>query len=905
MTIGQDSEINSQPELPAHALCRQAESLSELSCIPVKALLEREARLRDFSEAASDWLWETGPDLNITYMSDRVTDFTGIAANWYLNRPMLVLAAAGQDPAAADELSAAVAKHQPFTDYQFSWPDTRGQMQWYLASGKPVFDGDGTFAGYRGVARRITQIKEAELRNQMAFAMLNSTGDAVFALDLDRRVVSWNPAAERLFSLTRETVLGQRLDEMVCPNSHPCTLTTLISRAFAGDPIEDVELRIDTADGEPVVLSVTLSPMTNDDDGQTGICGVARDIRHRIEAERAIRDGARQLQLVADGVPAAISYIDAAYRFGFVNALQAAWYDFSSETLVGKPVVDVLGPHVFALLQPHMAQALAGSSQEYETERTYPDGATRTVNVRYVPHESDAGTVLGFFVLATDVSKARQVEAEARANARQLQLVTDAMPALIAYCDRDHVYRFANKAATRYYDRPLDEIIGHTAEELLGEEAVEMLLPYADRAYAGEQVSFEGSRRFPDGIMRHYQTTYVPDLDGRRNVRGFFILLVDITRRKLAEERVASMAQQLKLVVDAVPAMVAYCDRDKIYRIVNGTMAEWIGLPAEEIVGRNPLEIFGPENHERMRDVMQRVLGGERVIDETMRRFPDGRERALETTLVPDVGTDGTVKGWFALGVDVTEHRRVQVRLEQQSNELEQLNRQKDRLFSIIAHDLRGAFNAILGFSELMQLPAIATKPDDMLRYAALLNQAGQQGHHILSDLVQWSRSQLSNVEPEIAVFDLADLGTSLFEIQSAAADTAEVSLVLDVPPGTKVRSDPGVIKTVLRNLMSNSIKFTPSGGTVTLSASLVDGECLLAVADTGIGMDKTLQADALTLGSKSSRVGLHGETGSGLGLQICKELLNHLGSALHVESTPGTGSRFYFTVPLSGRDAG
>ena len=717
-------------------------------------------------------------------------------------------------------------------------------------------------------------------------------------VDTEFRFQFVNATQARWYAKTAEEISGSLVRDIIGTATF-VELKPHMLKALAGQSVK-YETERAFPDGVSRIIDVQYAPHRDAGGSIVGFIVQASDVtqKHRAEAERQASE--RQLRLITDAMPAMIAYCNDDLVYTFMNATVKTWYGRSRDELVGSRMEDLLPPEVYARVRPWADKALAGETVTFSGERAFADGILRNLSTIYIPDRVPGGAVRGFFVLVLDVTAQHSAEAEARVKAQQLQLITDAVPALIAYCDRDRRYRFANKMAATLYDRPTEDIIGKRAEELIGEEAVQALLPYAARAFTGEEVSFEGARTFNDGKFRHHQTTYVPDRDDDGTVKGIFLLLIDITRRKQAEERAEAIARQLKLVIDGMPAMISYCDRDQRYRVVNRTMSEWLGRPEEDILGQTVRQVFGKQNYERMSINVDKVLAGNRMELEAARLFPDGRTRMLDVTLIPDMHDDGSVQGWFSLSLDITERKRARQLIERQKSELEVLNRQKDQLFSIIAHDLKGTFNGILGYSDLLTMPQTAANSETVTLYAGLLHEAGQQAYQILSDLLEWSRALMEAGEAETEDFDLNAVVERLLNTIEPQAIQAQVELCSQVPLTCAVRGDAEIVKTVLRNLLVNAIKFTPAGGKITLSAADDGGDIRIAVTDTGLGMDEETRSNLLHLGKHRSKSGVRGEVGTGLGLQICQELLKRFDATLSIDSALGSGSRFSFTLPAA-----
>lgn len=231
-------------------------------------------------------------------------------------------------------------------------------------------------------------------------------------------------------------------------------------------------------------------------------------------------------------------------------------------------------------------------------------------------------------------------------------------------------------------------------------------------------------------------------------------------------------------------------------------------------------------------------------------------------------------------------------------DELSELNDQKDRFFAIIAHDLKSPFNALLGFSQILSEQAKTMQPDKVAEYGSLVHRSAEAAFKLVEDLLEWSRLQLGRVEynpTTIGVNKIID--NTLSRLQSVAM-AKQIELSGGPVRGLSVNADTQMVNAILRNLVSNAIKFSEPGGRISIDAN-ANGEWVeITVTDDGVGIRKDRLADLFDLGEKSSTKGTDGESGTGLGLQLCKELVETHGGEVTVDSTDGKGSVFRFTLP-------
>ncbi len=236
--------------------------------------------------------------------------------------------------------------------------------------------------------------------------------------------------------------------------------------------------------------------------------------------------------------------------------------------------------------------------------------------------------------------------------------------------------------------------------------------------------------------------------------------------------------------------------------------------------------------------------------------------------------------------------------LESAETALREVNAAKDKFFSILAHDLRNPLSGLKTVSELLAERYDELSEAERRRFAGLLRDGADQSLTLANSLLLWVRSQTGRIPWKPEDIDLARASEEAIAQLRAEAERKQVRLENQVPPDTRVYADGNMLSTVLRNLLSNALKFTPSGGQVRVACGADDGKLATSVTDTGVGiaaedMDKLFRIDE----HLSSR-GTDGEAGNGLGLILCRELVEKNGGRIWAGSNPGGGSRFTFTLP-------
>lgn len=399
---------------------------------------------------------------------------------------------------------------------------------------------------------------------------------------------------------------------------------------------------------------------------------------------------------------------------------------------------------------------------------------------------------------------------------------------------------------------------------------------------------------------------------------GFVMSYTDISERKAAEQALREGEAKMRLITDAMPALIAYVDNRQIYRFTNEGYESWFGMPRSEINGRSMREVLGPELFDARRHFVEKALAGEASVFELALPAPRQHIEFAKATFIPHFGHDGEVLGFFALILDITESRRAAQALQQAKTELEvrveartaelsvangrlreairtveDAQHSKTRFFAAASHDLLQPLNAARLFLAALTGQTLPPAARPLVEKTGAALEAVDE---LINTLLEISRLDAGGVEPAWRHFAVADLLPQLAEEFAPLAEAKSLRLQLHSHPAI-LHSDWVLLGRVLRNFLSNALRYTRTGGVLLGCRPQPDG-LLIGVWDQGLG----IPADKLPLVFQEfQRLPEHqalSSKGMGLGLAIVSRLAHRLGHRLVVRSEYGRGSLFGVVVP-------
>jgi PAS domain S-box-containing protein len=451
------------------------------------------------------------------------------------------------------------------------------------------------------------------------------------------------------------------------------------------------------------------------------------------------------------------------------------------------------------------------------------------------------------------------------------------------------------------WNRAAERIFGYTAEEAIGKH-IGLIIPpeRLDEEYiilgkvrAGQQVDhFETIRRAKDGRLIEMSLTVSPIMDDDGHIVGVSKIGKDVSANKHAERASAHLAA----IVDSSDDVIISKTLDGIIRSWNKAAERIFGYTAEEAIGHHISMLIPHEHMSEETTIISKVRAGERIEHfETIRRAKDGRLIEVSLTVSPILSADGRIVGASKIARDIGEQRRTQVALVE-------AGRRRDEFLANMSHELRTPMNAIIGLSHILSRSEVL-RPKEQ-KAVSMLRQSADNLLTLINDLLDLSKIDHGDIDIEHNEFDLARLTQNLVNLLNVKAEEKGLAIEYsyDAALGDLFTGDSFRLQQVLTNLIGNAIKFTEAGKVgLTVAPSGPDTAAFISfdISDTGIGIapekqalifEKFTQADA----SMTRKYG-----GTGLGLSITKALIERMGGAIEVVSTPGMGSTFTVRLPL------
>lgn len=631
--------------------------------------------------------------------------------------------------------------------------------------------------------------------------------------------------------------------------------------------------------------------------------------------------------------------------FDFVSPSVFELRGYTVEEIMAKPLDDALTPESAKMVREIIQRDIKNFSQNQkafqvnEVEQPRKDGTTvwtEVVTKYYYDEKQQKAKILG---VTRDITERRQNQANLIEQAQYFDKVIESFPYpfYIINVDDFTIVKANSQALLGNSPDIIGKITCHSLTHKFDKpcstehhQCPVNILRKTNKSASVEHIHYD-----ENGNERIHQISAHPIFDKDGKLTQVIEYSQDITEKREIELKVIANEKKLQSIIETSPDAIAITDLEGIVKYTSQKAVDLWGYDNhDEIIGRNVLEFVHPSYHakaiENIGLMMRGILTGPA---EYLMLKKDGSTFYAEANASILLDENNNPSGILYVERDVTERKAKEEEIQQYSIELEMSNLQlkesneiieenltqknkliteltaikerleitnneKDKFFSIIAHDLKSPFSGFLGLTKILVEDLFKMSFIEIGEITSNLQVSAATLYKLLENLLEWSRIQQGKIEYNPEIISLHYIVQSNFAIQNEVAKQKEIKIYNNVSDNLTVYSDVFMLNTILRNLMSNAIKFTPRGGTVTISAERTyDNKTLVYVKDTGVGMSSETLKKLFKIDESVKSLGTEKEPSTGLGLLLCKEFVEMLGGNIWVESEVGIGSTFYFTI--------
>ncbi len=766
----------------------------------------------------------------------------------------------------------------------------------------------GAVRAQQAAAERANDAEQARRalaeQHHLLSTLMRSTSQGYWFIDVAGLTVDLNQAMCRLLGRSREEVLGRSARSFIVPDDLPVLDAALEARRRG--EVGSYEVRLQRPDGSQWLCHNNATPLFDIDGHSNGSVGLWTDLSAHQAAERELR----AYQLVVNSMVDPVSVVDEDLRYRLVNDAWCRTTGMQRAQAVGSSTDEALGGRV----PPERVVALQEciDQQQLRVVRSPVYTAAlegRLIETRYHPYRDDDSGLRCVAMVSRDITEEVRASEALGAVAEDLRRTLNATGDAIFASDAQDPHqpvRFINERMLAMWGLPRDAGATVTPADILAVAAPLFQEPEQELARIGDIVAhnLHDERRLALRDGRVLLRRCMPAEGPHGTVRVWSFR--DITVEDQAVGALRDSEARQRALLGAFPGYIAAFDQDFRYTYVNGRFAQLMGREIDDVLGRSMEEVVGEERFLTTYAVLTKALDGEQHRSERSYPARDGRPPLdLEITHVAGPpGPDGK-RICYGFGVDITARKRAEEALLAARDLAEQASRAKSQFLAHMSHELRTPLNAIIGFTELLQTdPALALGETEHSHLREIAN----GGHHLLeliNELLDLGRIESGQLVVEHTAVPLAELFEECLAFVRGLAAQRGLR-VLPAPAlaaGAALLGDRMRVKQVLLNLLGNAVKYNRPSGEIELRCEAVAGRWRIEVRDGGHGLDEA-QASRLFTPFERLDAADRGIEGTGIGLALSRHLVQAMGGTIGIDSQPGVGSRFWFSLPAAERRA-
>ncbi len=785
--------------------------------------------------------------------------------------------------------------------FQGVCPTAGGVMKWWDVMVTPILGADARADKLLAVLRDITEGRTAEDKFRILF---EQSANAHLLYD-ESGILDCNPACQKLLRVRRkDQVLGRKLGEF-SPKIQPDGTNSderlaEIHQVALISGSHNYEWQFRRADREefPVEVNVTAVEIN----GRMVLLAVWHDLTDRKRAEAALRESEERFQAFMNHSPAAAYIKDAEGRYVYINKIFADRFGISMEDLIGKTDFDWLPVENARSVTENDGQVLASGimSRVNEIVPTADGEKVEWLVLKFPMVTSDGRKLLGG--VGIDITKQKRAERALLESEAQFRDLFDDAP--VAYHELDTENRLTRVNATEL------AMLGYSADEMVGRPVWDFIVenPADDNipVEIAAELRLESTQRTfrrKDGtevpvLMRH---RLISNADG--TITGMRSILQDISALKRTELELRDAEEKYRSIFENAIEGIFQTTRDGTFRSVNPALARIYGYESADVLTSRVLDIgrqiyVNPERRGQFISIIEEK--GEVADFESEVYRQDGSIIWISEHARTVRDADGKLLFFEGTVMDITQRREAEATVTRARDAALESARLKSEFLANMSHEIRTPMNGIIGMTGLLLDTELNDKQND---FAQTIATSADALLTIINDILDFSKIEAGMLMFEEIDFELDVVVEGALDLLAERALNKRVELASLIEPDlpTGLRGDPGRLRQVLTNLISNAIKFTEDGEViVTASRQEETGDALVVrftVQDSGIGIateaqERLFQAFVQADGSTTRRYG-----GTGLGLAICKQLVQQMGGDIGVVSELGRGSTFWFTA--------
>ncbi len=641
--------------------------------------------------------------------------------------------------------------------------------------------------------------------------------------------------------------------------------------------------------------------------------GSVQDISDIIELENKIKQNEEKYRKLYENAP--IPYQSLDYN-GNIKDVNKKWCDetgYTKDEIINTPFINLLSNDSKNIFKKNFKKLFTDQKSDkkiYKIKR-------KNGEIIYAEYEACVSYTKNNKIINTNcvfvnITEKLKIEKALKEREKKYKRLTEKMNDLILEMDLD--------LNINYISPSIKKILGYTPEEYkkipfekryppetikkISSKYQETIKKFKQGKIDVNNFKLKMTNRLlkKDGKYIWGEVNISPILDKNNKLIALQGITRDVTESINTKNKLKKSKYFAENIIDTANTIIVTLNTDAKILNFNKFAENITGYKKEEVIGKNWFDIFIPENDKKnIPRVFNTALKEIEKVSTYVNPILTKNRKKLQISWSNNTLKDENqnIIGILSIGMDISERINTQKALEKSQKHLKELNSTKDKFFSIIAHDLRNPFNSILGFSELIYEMTSNQKYDNIQNYSKLLNISAKQSLNLLNNLLHWSRIQTGKIKFNPIEVNINSIIQNTLDLLKTNINEKNIQVEQIINAELNIEADKFMLSTILRNLISNAIKYSHFNDKILIKTTKKDTELIISVSDNGLGIPQKNIDKLFKIEHSISTKGTNNEKGTGLGLILCKEFVEKHNGKIWTKSQINKGTTFSFSLPI------
>lgn len=809
-------------------------------------------------------------------------------------------------------------------DLKMKFNDHSAEDRWITIKSSPVFDKKGNVKYAVNILRDVSEHFEIEQRRSELTAIIENSGDAIIGKTLDRIITSWNPAAERLYGYTAEEAIGQHIS-LIFPDHIYEREMQLIHRIQAGENVKHYETQRKHKNGESIDVSLTISPIRGADGGIVGYSTIERDVGIRRQLDDLREENVRFVRNILDTMPIQVVVLTPEGMVIEVNDTALEVANLTSSDVIGQSLLHTYWWKESSTAQSQLKSALErankGENVSIDTQIRIVDGRMQIVELNVSPMYNNDKVLTHIVVTALDITERLEREKKilrlnetSEMQRRRLDQIMANVPGIVFEATGSFG---ARQLRVTFISSYAEKMLGYPMEAWNNDGFWRSIIHPDDWEHAVNATQFIEDNGKPDiiqfrcynsdGAIRHLESYASPIYDENGEYYGTCGVIMDATSRVATEAELKQINllfeaqnQRLQNIIANLPGVVS----ESVVNLETGiTERTYVSPYVKKMLGYSPdkwkedasfwNKIIHPEDRDYLlKEATVAFESDKPGVAQFRCIHADGRNIHVETHF--NFVQENKVAKSFAIFNDITERKEIENALAQYAEELRQSNQELEQFAYVASHDLQEPLRMVTSYLQLIEKRYADQLNEDAKEFIDFAVDGASRMKVLINDLLAYSRVQRDKLE-----FETVDTQQAFDRvIRNLQLSIEDNGAEITHDPLPEIEANEGQIIQLFQNLIGNAIKFRrDEAPKVHISVEERGNFHWFTVEDNGIGIEEEYLERIFVIFQR-----LHNRDqypGTGIGLAICRKIVEKHGGQMQVESTVGQGTKFMFSIPI------